>query len=315
MSVLPTIAPTRISNIGNTTENKTEQPCQYKDQGHVIDCKTIQREAQLWGSPVILVTAITGLILNIVVIVILIKMMKRRQTQAQIHLLALAFSDVSVCLFYPLMAVWSKTCDPCLPCGPAFVCFCMHRFLTYATSFMYIVNRFTAVYITFVRAKALTTLKNAMASLNKAPRKVLKELIIAVSIGSALLFLIGLGLMILCKFVCAIMVIYPILITMMTILASFVLIRLRYHVISSVVKDEFQRLIALVAFFYGFTLIGAVILARDKVVSAEYSWLRSFINILNSSINLFIYFIASRAFRNAFVKCFRHEGGQSVGVA
>ena len=293
----------------NNTFNKTEPPCPYKENGHLIHCKTVLEQASEMESPVIVLTAFSGLVLNIVIILVLKKMMAQRQTQAQIHLLTLAFSDVTICLFYPFMSIWSSFCDPCLPCVRPFVCFYTFNFLVCATVVMLMINRFATLYITFVRAKALSTLRNAMASRNQTPRQILTEMIIYVVVGSALTYLIGSGLLFPCEFSCAFLVIYPVLISTMAILASFVLIRLRFHSISSVANDDFQRLIGFVAFFYVCTLIGAVIVSTESL-SKKHSWLRSFINILNSSVNLIIYLVASHGFREAFVNYFRCENGQ-----
>ena len=54
-----------------------------------------------------------SIIFNAVVIHILWRIMKQRQTQAQIHLLFLAFSDLFVAIFFVCAAIWSWTNPTC----------------------------------------------------------------------------------------------------------------------------------------------------------------------------------------------------------
>ena len=81
--------------------------------------------------------------------------MKLRQTPAQIHLLALAYSDLTYIVANLTSATVSWFCDPCLPCQQLGRCYAAILFgaFLWATTASY--NRALTLYITWLRARAI----------------------------------------------------------------------------------------------------------------------------------------------------------------
>ena len=102
--------------------------------------------------------------------------------------------------------------------------------------------------------------------------------------------------------------------TIMVILAAFILVKRRFRRHSVVQQgtrtadDDFQKLVALVALLFCFCKFMAavhlvrVLVLEDKLSARESFYWGTAFAILNSSVNLFIYLIASRNFRNAFLE-------------
>ena len=112
-----------LDNNNTTTEEPqvAEGPCNITDDWN---CTDIQATVDHYGHPFCASISITGVIFNLVVIFVIRQsmLMTGRRTQAQIHLLALAFSDIGVGVAYVSRAIFSWMCDFCLPCSRAKTC-------------------------------------------------------------------------------------------------------------------------------------------------------------------------------------------------
>ena len=105
----------------------------------------------------------------------------------------------------------------------------------------------------------------------------------------------------------------------MAILAAFILLKLRLRKrdasrpsaisASKVVEDDFQKLVALVAFVFCCSRMTSAIVAEyilervdedQRVVRQTYFW-SVFGTVLNSSVNIFVYLFASTTFRNGIL--------------
>ena len=218
----------------------TEEPCVFQLGFIEESCVWVGAAAKSIGTPLNTIVTFCGLTFNILVILIIRECMKQQRTQAQIHLRALALSDISVCIIYIGIAIWSWICQPCLPCSQAFSCKLTFEVMIHALILLLVWNRVMTLYITFIRAKALFNTTNAMASQNKAEQRVLVELVFFGFIGTILTAISGFSLMFACTFDCPFVIILPFWIITMVFLASFILVRLRRRLsISTATSDDF----------------------------------------------------------------------------
>ena len=293
--------------------DKTDPPCQYELLTRHLRCEIYQTSPEVAVSVFKAFASFASMILNLFVILAIRQTMKQKRTQAQIHLMALAVSDWSVGFCFFCQPIWKWSCDLCLPCGRVKpLCFWMDKILFYLLTLFLSFNRVTNLYITLSRAHAVSSVQNAAKIRDKTPKSVVKELIIVVFIGSVLLLLIGYGLIMALRFEHAALIISSVCFLPMTIAAFFVIKKLRQRKseASTLVHDEFQKLVVLVALFYCCTLIWEVVVssvnlnAGDKEHKLRGYW-RAFGHIINASVNLFIYLLASRSFRDSFIKVFR----------
>ena len=296
---------------------ETEEPCIFELGFSEESCDWVRAAAKSIGTPLNTFASFCGLMFNMLVILIIRECMKQQRTQAQIYLRALALSDISVCTIYIGIAIWSWNCQPCLPCSQAFSCKLTFAVMIHALIILVIWNRIMTLYITFMRAKAVSNTTNAMASQNKAEQRVLVELVFFGFIGTILTAIAGFSLMFACTFDCPFVIILPFWIITMVFLASFILVRLRRRLsISTATSDDFQKLVAIVALFFSCSLtvdfvVSTVIFCAEEKRKAELVaalWeFRSCGHILNSSVNFFIYLFASPNFRAASLRIFQRR--------
>ena len=288
------------------------------------NCTIIQSAAALYGDPLCASISIVGVFLNVLVVLVIRESMNRRRTAAQIHLVALAISDITVGASAFSAAILSWSCNFCrLPCENAKFCFMSYALAILFQDFFLILNRSMTLYISFVRAKSLMSVTEAIATGKKSQRRVIIELGLKVTILTVAHFC----LLVLPNFIlyhrkiagpnnamawCRIFSFGIYAITEI-IIATLILITLRYRRRSpdgnaSPVDDDFAKLVGLVAFvFSGTAVLGifegvAALQAVNDFESMHGSrryWL-IFFNLVNSSINIVIYLIASRNFRHAF---------------
>ena len=83
--------------------------------------------------------------------------------------------SVGFCFGGRAIVCW--TCDPCSPCSLWRPCIITALLLHVAYNICIAVNKGVTVYITFVRALAVSTVENAIKSQSKEPRRVYRETI------------------------------------------------------------------------------------------------------------------------------------------
>ena len=86
--------------------NKTEGP-----SNHSNCTESPAADVQHFGDPLCASISISGLLLNTIVIFVILESMQQRTTQSQIHLIALAVSDLAVGVAYVCYAILVWTCD------------------------------------------------------------------------------------------------------------------------------------------------------------------------------------------------------------
>ena len=133
---------------------------------HMIDSYncTIDRQRQLehFGHPAVFSFSILCVLFNSLVIHLLRLSRSRRPTHAQLHLQALACSDVSVGLTSFCIGIVSWHCDLCQPCQRAWTCALVTEIFYLLWAIFGCVNRVMTVCITFFRAEAVSSLRNAL---------------------------------------------------------------------------------------------------------------------------------------------------------
>ena len=326
-----TINRTTISWWTVTISEQNRQMCTYDLIFHNrrINCTAF---ADVFALPSMASVSFASIPLNFLVVFVFsgdIRRRKRqwRSTQAQVHLLCLALSDISVGLSFIWGAVLGLTCDSLTespPCARSFVFFKTGFFLT--TSF----NRVTTLYVTVVRAIATTNVRSALRSGSESPRRTFVEVTISGVFGGILVFLAGCGLVRLLRTrlgdkdpVDTVFLIFFIVYTVsMAAVASFIVFKLKtlnHSPLSSGARlntaDDLGKMVAprvaVVALVLclsnvvGIVYWAIVVFARNSaeiVTETNLTFWLNFSLILNSSVNLFIYIAVSAKFRTALVK-------------
>ena len=312
------------SNISST--NSTESPCelaqlfQLKNVTRHEQCEFFQAIIKGCSHPIHTFISTIGIILNIIVVVVIRRSMTRRQTQAQIHLLTLAVSDITLGIAAVCEGALGWTCDLCLPCGQGGACHIVHAIVFYIWTASYSVNRVLTMSISIIRLKAIRNAINARISRRKSQRRTMIDLgvlvIILYLILNAYVWLALRALhsnlsfpvwQVWCIVAATTSVFQTITISCVT---GFILAKLRRRECSFLSSQEvdFQRLVALVAVIFccaelvisclhGFHAINDNFETfKDITVPTVYT-----LGILNSSVNLFVYLVASRNFRATFI--------------
>ena len=312
---------TSLQNVSVGSGNITEPFCNF-----VRNCTNVQVFVNQFGSPVNATISFSGLILNLVIILVIRDSMKRRQTQAQVQLTALAYSDLTVGASYVGFFIIDHTCTFCLPCSQAKVCFHGVSIVFIFWSLASIANRSMLLYISFDRARAIRNATNAICNENRTQCKGFQELGVCTAVLTIFtIFVLGIFyflvpyLLKIPQFgpVATFWVIY--LVTMVAtelVLANFVLFKLRSRKslyksgTKASVEDDFEKLVALVALVFCGTCVIPIIWnvanlsAHDQLETAKSPLLyyTHICNSVNSSGNLIIYLLASRNFRRTFIR-------------
>ena len=242
-----------------------------------------------------------------------------RRTQAQIHLLTLAFSDltVNVAGIVDVIFTTATACNLCDPCTEVQNEYFHVYFVTFTIWHLATgVNRMITLYITFVRARTLFDLNYSISSQKMTQRRVMIELgaytLIWTVVGHVWIYMMEkiltwYGVPSLISYYSVVFVGLVVTILTMLIFAAYILIKLQYCDSSG---KDFQRLVALVALVFsgtnvisaagfGFAMIEANIDVSTGEAAKYLFWPVLAIS-LNSSVNLLVYLAASRNFRRAF---------------
>ena len=166
------------------------------------NCSLVQAHVNHFRNPLIACISVAGLLLNLLVIFVIRESMNQRRTQAQIHLMALAISDLTHCAAYVAFATLSRTCDFC-PLqstqnhtqgegnreetgvggargmgrgGASSACFTWFNAVVFLWLLSGSINRSMTLYISFIRAQSVKNGANAQISRNKAPSRIWIEL-------------------------------------------------------------------------------------------------------------------------------------------
>ena len=305
---------TFLTNWSSTT-NETDSPCDFS-MVHAEACGNVKGAIDSFGHPATICCAIIGIFLNVVVIIVICHAMKQRQTQAQIHLLTLAFSDLAYVICCSNLAIVSWSCDACLPCPQLGRC---HTVILVAGSLWVIAsstNRCLILVITGLRARAIKNPFQQHANQDQSARRVFGELIGYTVLSSGTLItvteivkylLIQNGASRPRTLIGTFITHSSLWIVVMLSLATYILVKLRYrnyggsgHISNA--EADFQRLVALVAIVFSVTHVvglvnSVVVLAHNLQPQGPWG---AFSSTLNSSINFFIYLAASNRFKNAF---------------
>ena len=250
-----------------------------------------------------------------------------KRTQTQVHLLALAFSDITVLVGVIGIEILSWTCEFCLPCNQTGYCNAMYS-ITFPLFYLLLtVNRSITLYISYVRAWTLKNVSNARQSQEKSHRKVVVELVGFTTVLTATnSFLIGLALISfpnwfgIPQFITVAWLgifLGVVWIVLELIFAVFVLVKLRVRRItlnmgkcqrSSAVENDCSRLVAIMALVFCCNLVVYLIDffllldEEDELKAFEDRWFywNVIANNLNSSVSLIVYLLTSRYFRATF---------------
>ena len=125
---------------------------------------SFQQSMESLRHPLPISIATLGIFANILVILVIRHTMHRRQTQAQIHLMALAFCDIAVTSLALYFVPISWKCNLCLPFNEARRCYIAFIVGGLLWLFALGMNKYMTLYITFVRAKAIYNFKYALKS-------------------------------------------------------------------------------------------------------------------------------------------------------
>ena len=151
-------------------------------------CAMAQTLIESVSHPAVASVTFMGIIFNVIIIFVIRQSMRRRQTQAQIHLSVLAFSDIALGCAALGVAALSWSCDFCLPCSNlrartcAITAFVIHFCWLLCVS----INRSTSICIAIIRAKTIFIARNALKSQKTSLRSTLTELGIYISVASVL---------------------------------------------------------------------------------------------------------------------------------
>ena len=310
-----------------------------------VNCTKVKSGMAIYGKPIAVALSFLSLLSNLLVVLVIRRMMRKQRSQAQIHLLCLAFSDLGVGIAFAWGAISCWTCNPCESCNEAAakgtISWCLLNRIIHRCFYelFYNINRFVTLYITYVRAKVVTNFKYAMESQNKTARKCILEVTIfcalSVIIHELMLIFVYVRILPSSLDLAAVLILdvdlpssfdtlaFAITTGWTVIIASlslFIILKLRGQLkvagvipngTVSNVTDDFQKLVVTVALaFCSIHIIDVVIhgiFAFNPPVAGidRRNHLRAWTmynDILNSSVNLFIYVAVSNSFRNAFVQ-------------
>ena len=261
---------------GSST-NDTESPCDFSKWG-ADTCYHKKEHFDSFGHPASLSCAVVGIFLNVVVIFVLRHAMKVRRSQGQIHLLALAFSDLASVIGFLNVGISGWLCDPCLPCYQLGRCYAALLVVFILWLLAVYTNRWLTLVITWLRARAIKNPFLQHANRDQSLCQSMTELI-----GYTLLFLgIGLAVSETVRYFLIQNGLSPsriqhgfliasacLGIVMMLSVATYILVKLRQRDDGagnniSHAEADFQRLVALVAVVFGLT---HVVLLVNLVVS------------------------------------------------
>ena len=285
------------------------------------NCAEIDDALNAHGHPLVAFCSFSSLICNgIILVVIASKLRKNRDSikPAAIHLSTLALSDLSIGFVYIFGAALSWSSDSGEMDG---------SFSAWIISlvFTHTINRWLTMYITFARAKAVTFTGAMRVEKQTAKRCCIETLIFGV-LGSIPLFLICASLVKILQlfevpepFAVGCLIVYPILILTMLIMASLILIktgRNSRNSMEAVVSEarsqammQFQRQVATVALV--FCACHSLSLVRNGLIAFHPQGTKftvnlgldvgnAFLYMFNSTVNLFIYLLVSKTFRDNF---------------
>ena len=316
--------------------NLTEGPCDVGQFFSLFNvsaleqCNLFQAVSEAFGRPVCASISIIGIIFNVITVFVIRRSVRRRRTQAQIHLLTLAFSDISVGIAAMLFAALGWSCDLCLPCSQQGVCFTAFMVAGFFWRFSWNVNRVMTISIAIVRAKAVRNATNSLRSQNKTMRRTMVELGMIVTLGFILiqtnyqLIMHALSTYHSIPFWQLFSIVSTINDTFLAItmasVTAFILIKLRHreHPVFSAAEIDFQRLVALVALVFCLGLFVSAFLLGSSAHDGNFENhrhktlpLAHIETVLNSSVNLIVYLVASSNFRAVFVEFCRGSATES----
>ena len=107
------LAATESPNTTARSNGNTTEYCSYNSTVVEYNCTFIAKYTGHFGHPLMATSALLSVIFNAIIILIIFRSMQQKRTQAQLHLVGLAFSDITVSLIYIFGATLSWTCDPC----------------------------------------------------------------------------------------------------------------------------------------------------------------------------------------------------------
>ena len=242
--------------------------------------------------------------------------MKQRRTLAQLQLLCLGISDISVGVVFVWGAISSWMCDfykPCEDAKPYFYSFISHtNSLMHTTAF----NRSITRYIAYIRSIVMSGMKGALKIKNMTPCGMLTELVLYTLLLNILSFMVFFGLIgFFQSSQLAIWVVFASLAVLMVGMTSFIFYRFWVYrnngetkLGNCVASDDFQKLAALVALVFCCCQVNTAVWwgyrvftrGNDLVINIDDLWyldLAYFGVIANSAANLFIYLLGSSTFR------------------
>ena len=272
-------------------------------------CDPLDAFLHTFGHPASISCALGGIFLNVIIILVLLYAMKWRLTVAQIHLLALAFSDLAYVICCSLLAIVSWFCDPFHQIGRCITVFRVARISWTVTSYT---NRGLTLIITGLRARAIKSpFQQEQERRNKSRCQMWTELvgytvaffgIIAAAAELVQYSLIQHGADPYQTKMQIYIALHCFVIVFMLSLAAYILVKVRRDGSNiSNAEADFQRMVALVAIVFSLThgVSLATMVVFRKMLPPQWLWV-AVATILNSSVNFFIYMVASQHFKNAF---------------
>ena len=315
----------RTANIHSAT--KATKPCNVA--GVDDNCSDLTRALTTAGHPLVASFSFAAVAFNFLILGVIYNETRAKRgnieghrTQARVHLSCLALSDIIVAFVYIFATILDSTCSSLN------VDYRVAYFTAWVVSLVlaHNVNRWLTLYITFQRAKVIWGVQRARNIGEKTLKRIAVELCAYGILGSLPLCLVCAGLIALLNyfrvnepFSVACMIVYPVLITVMSLIAIYILIQTdKMSAVSSEEGKrslaEFQNQVAVVAIaFCACQFVSIVrngILAfnprgADLVRSWNLDLCNNFLNIFNSTINIFIYLVVSKNFRKAFVSLWK----------
>ena len=155
------------------------------------ECMLWKDDVPALGHPLLASLSFLSVFFNSFIIFVIAQMMRQKQTQAQMHLLLLAFSDISVGLAYIFGAMWSWSHDAN---GDTIYFLRSFQMFRACQNILFWTNRSMITYIAGTRALAVSSTQNALESQNKTPKWVLIETLVFGVFGGVLFQLIVLPL-------------------------------------------------------------------------------------------------------------------------
>ena len=234
------------------------------------------------------------------------------------QLLCLGVSDMSVGLICLALCSWSWICREAA-CDEDRHCLRLYQMLMSLGHFLLVLNNAIALFIAFVRAHAVSSMAMSMQYTNESIKSLLIKLVIVSIFGTIFTTVAQFALDRLGRtFWLSQSGSQAFYLFCMVALASFTIIRMKCRTsnFSSGVDDEFQKLVSIVTVVYcvnaAFSIVLCVYFKPTIVTDQEIAettnpiiidwyYLYLFANMMNSSLNLFIYMVASNNFRGYFV--------------